>query len=126
MGLELFLDPSFLASIPRFVTPILLAGLGGAVCERAGVFNIGLEGMFLAGAFAAVLGAFFAGSPWLGALMDHGRLTMNALPGRTKLYVVAERDAIPAHYVDVTRRAYDEQRRKDCGSISCSQRRSGA
>src|SRR5262245_28486758 len=68
MGLDLFLDASFLGSIPRFVTPILLAGLGGAVCERAGVFNIGLEGMVLAGAFAAVLGAFFAGSPWLGAL----------------------------------------------------------
>jgi simple sugar transport system permease protein len=77
MGLDLFLDPSFLASIPRFVTPILLAGLGGAVCERAGVFNIGLEGMILAGAFAAVLGAFFAGSPWLGALaaMAAGTLT---------------------------------------------------
>ena len=57
MGFDLLLDASFLASIPRFVTPILLAGLGGAVCERAGVFNIGLEGMVLAGAFAAVLGA---------------------------------------------------------------------
>ncbi len=67
MGLELLLDPSFLASVPRFVTPILLAGLGGAVCERAGVFNIGLEGMMLAGAFAAVVGAFFAGSPYVGA-----------------------------------------------------------
>ena len=68
MGLELLLDPSFLASVPRFVTPILLAGLGGAVCERAGVFNIGLEGMMLTGAFAAVVGAFFAGSPYAGAL----------------------------------------------------------
>ncbi len=68
MGLEMLLDPSFLASVPRFVTPILLAGLGGAVCERAGVFNIGLEGMMLAGAFAAVIGAFFAGSPYVGAL----------------------------------------------------------
>lgn len=68
MGLDLLLDPSFLASIPRFVTPILLAGLGGAMCERAGVFNIGLEGMMLAGAFAAVVGAFFAGSPYVGAL----------------------------------------------------------
>lgn len=66
--LDLFLDASFLASIPRFVTPILLAALGGAICERAGVFNIGLEGMMLAGAFFAVLGAYFGGSPWLGAL----------------------------------------------------------
>lgn len=66
--LDLLFDPSFAASIPRFVTPILLAALGGAVCERAGVFNIALEGFMLAGAFAAVLGSFFTGSPWLGAL----------------------------------------------------------
>lgn len=66
--LDLFLDASFLASIPRFVTPILLAALGGAICERAGVFNIGLEGMMLTGAFFAVLGAYFGGSPGLGAL----------------------------------------------------------
>lgn len=66
--LDLLFDASFLASIPRFLTPILLAALGGAICERAGVFNIGLEGMMLTGAFCAVLGAYFAGSPWLGAL----------------------------------------------------------
>ncbi|MDW6023642.1 ABC transporter permease [Mesorhizobium sp. BAC0120] len=65
---DFLLDPSFLASVPRFVTPLLLAGLGGAICERAGVFNIGLEGMMLTGAFAAVVGAYFAGSPYIGAL----------------------------------------------------------
>lgn len=66
--LELLFDPSFAASVPRFVTPILLAALGGALCERAGVFNIALEGFMLTGAFAAVLGAYFAGSPYAGAL----------------------------------------------------------
>lgn len=66
--LDLLFDASFLDSIPRFVTPILLAALGGAICERAGVFNIGLEGMMLTGAFFAVVGAYFGGSPWLGAL----------------------------------------------------------
>lgn len=64
---DILLDPSFLASVPRFVTPLLLAALGGAICERAGVFNIGLEGMMLTGAFAAVVGAYFAGSPYAGA-----------------------------------------------------------
>lgn len=67
--LDMLLDPSFLASVPRFVTPLLLAALGGAICERAGVFNIGLEGMMLTGAFAAVVGAYFAGSPYAGALL---------------------------------------------------------
>ncbi len=66
--LELLFDSSFAASVPRFVTPILLAALGGALCERAGVFNIALEGFMLAGAFAAVLGAYFVGSPYAGAL----------------------------------------------------------
>ena len=58
--LELLFNSSFAASVPRFVTPILLAALGGALCERAGVFNIALEGFMLAGAFAAVLGAYSA------------------------------------------------------------------
>lgn len=66
--LDFLFDPAFLASVPRFLTPLLLAGLGGAICERAGVFNIGLEGMMLTGAFAAVVGAYFAGSPYIGAL----------------------------------------------------------
>lgn len=61
-------DAEFLASVPRFLTPLLLAGLGGALCERAGVFNIALEGMMLTGAFAAVTAAFLAGSPYAGAL----------------------------------------------------------
>ena len=36
--------------------------------KKAGVFNIGLEGFVLTGAFCAVVGAFFFGSPWMGAL----------------------------------------------------------
>ncbi|MBO0751550.1 MAG: ABC transporter permease, partial [Bradyrhizobiaceae bacterium] len=60
---DFLLDPSFFASLPRFVTPLLLAALGGAICARAGVFNVALEGMMLTGAFAAVAGAYLAGSP---------------------------------------------------------------
>ena len=35
------------------LTPVLLAALGGAICAKAGVFNVGLEGFMLVGAFAA-------------------------------------------------------------------------
>ncbi len=66
--LDLLFDTSFAASVPRFVTPILLAALGGALCESACVFNIALEGFLLAGAFAAVLGSYFTGSATAGAL----------------------------------------------------------
>lgn len=49
-------------------TPLALGGIGGLFGERAGVSNIGLEGTITFGAFAAVLGAYFTGSPWIGLL----------------------------------------------------------
>ncbi|WP_217551723.1 ABC transporter permease [Streptomyces sp. GbtcB6] len=62
------LDSDLLMSVLRALTPILLAALGGALCERAGVFNIGLEGLMLVGCFTAVSTSWFTGSPWLGVL----------------------------------------------------------
>jgi simple sugar transport system permease protein len=44
------------------VTPILLAALAGVLCDRAGVFNIALEGQMLIGAFAAIAGTWYTGS----------------------------------------------------------------
>ena len=55
----------FLAAAVRVATPLLLAATGETVTERAGVINLGLEGMMLAGALAATLGASAAG-PWTG------------------------------------------------------------
>jgi ABC-type uncharacterized transport system permease subunit len=52
----------------RLTTPILFAALGGLLCERAGVLNIGLEGMMLGGALAAYAVSLRTGSPWLGLL----------------------------------------------------------
>ncbi len=49
-------------------TPILLAGLGELVSERAGVLNLGVEGLMAAGACAGFLVALGTGSPWLGVL----------------------------------------------------------
>ncbi|MFE2327143.1 ABC transporter permease [Streptomyces sp. NPDC059385] len=62
------LESDLFLSVLRALTPILLAALGGAICERAGVFNIGLEGMMLIGCFSAVTTSWFTGSPWLGVL----------------------------------------------------------
>lgn len=44
---------------------VLLAAMGGIFAQQAGVLNIGLEGMMLGGAFAAVLAAYFWGSAGL-------------------------------------------------------------
>lgn len=55
-----------LASAVRSGTPVLYAALGEVLSERAGVMNLGLEGIMLIGAYAgfAVTGA--TGDPWLG------------------------------------------------------------
>lgn len=63
------LESDLFLSVLRALTPILLAALGGALCERAGVFNIGLEGMMLIGCFSAVGTSWFTGSPLLGVLV---------------------------------------------------------
>lgn len=57
-----------IAAVIDFAPPLLLAALGGVISEKSGVVNIGLEGMMRVGAFAAAVGAYFTGSPWLGLL----------------------------------------------------------
>jgi len=52
----------------RLATPLLLACLAGLYSERSGIFDIGLEGKMLAGAFAAGAAAYWTGSAWLGLL----------------------------------------------------------
>lgn len=50
-------------------TPILYAGLGETISERAGVVNLGTEGSMLVGALAGYAFAAETGSPWAGAAM---------------------------------------------------------
>ena len=52
----------------RVATPILFASLGSVICSRAGVVNLGLEGIMLISALAGVLGSAFGGSLWWGVL----------------------------------------------------------
>jgi ABC-type uncharacterized transport system permease subunit len=62
-------DVALFASALGALAPILLAALAGALCQRAGVFNISLEGTMLVGAFAGVAGSWYTGSAWLGVLL---------------------------------------------------------
>lgn len=63
------IDSELIASVVRSLIPVLLAALGGMICERAGVFNIALEGLMLVGCFTAVAASYWAGSALVGVLM---------------------------------------------------------
>src|SRR6202041_2479776 len=67
MSWELF--AVFLGSSIRLATPLLLAGIGEMVSERAGVLNMSIEGMMLTSAFAAAVGSWATGDPMLGLLI---------------------------------------------------------
>ncbi|HLV81311.1 MAG TPA: hypothetical protein VKT32_13580, partial [Chthonomonadaceae bacterium] len=53
----------------KMATPLLIAALGEDVVQRAGVVNVGLEGMMLIGAFAATMATRQAGNPYLGIVV---------------------------------------------------------
>lgn len=57
-----------LDSTVRLATPLLLACLAGLYSERAGIFDIGLEGKMLAAAFFSAAVAAVTGNVWLGLL----------------------------------------------------------
>jgi simple sugar transport system permease protein len=71
-----------LDSSVRLATPLLLACLAGLFSERAGIFDIGLEGKMLVAAFVSAGVAFVSGSVWIGLLAGIGAsLLMSLLHG---------------------------------------------
>ncbi|MCZ6678565.1 MAG: ABC transporter permease [Candidatus Poribacteria bacterium] len=74
-----------LAATIRQATPLLIVALGEIISERAGVINIGLEGIMILGAFVGWIGSFYIQSasvglaPWMGILL--GALSGMTLAG---------------------------------------------
>src|SRR5947207_15332517 len=63
---DIFASASFCVATLRIATPLVFGTLGVLLCERAGVLNLGIEGIMVAGAFAGWL-AVYAGAPlWAG------------------------------------------------------------
>jgi len=60
---------ALLQSTLRVTTPLLFAAMGGLICERAGVTNIALEGLMLAGAFGAAAATHAMHNPWAGLVV---------------------------------------------------------
>ncbi len=66
----------------RLAMPLLLACLAGLYSERAGIFDIGLEGKMLAAAFLSAAVAFISGSVWIGLLAGIGiSMALSAIHG---------------------------------------------
>jgi general nucleoside transport system permease protein len=66
-GWEIVANPAFWVAVLRIATPLLLGTLGVLLCERAGVLNLGIEGIMVAGAFAGWL-AVYSGLPLWGGV----------------------------------------------------------
>ncbi len=58
------------ASLIVAATPILLASLGELIVEKAGVLNLGVEGMMIFGAITGFIATIETGSPWVGFLFS--------------------------------------------------------
>ena len=75
-----------LDSTVRLSTPLLLACLAGLFSERAGIFDIGLEGKMIAAAFLSAAVAYTSGSVWVGMLAGIGAsLLLSAIHGAASI-----------------------------------------
>lgn len=63
---------TWLASTPTFAIPIMIACIGLIICERAGVLNLGAEGLMAVGAMAGVMATLLSGNSWVGILAGIG------------------------------------------------------
>ncbi len=86
MGGEMFgyLIIDFFSTGIFMATPLILASIGAVFSERAGVVNIGVEGMMLIGAFFGVMVSHFTGNAWIGVL---GGMAAGALTAAIHAYV---------------------------------------
>jgi ABC-type uncharacterized transport system permease subunit len=63
---EQIMQVGFLAAILRIATPLVFATLGEMFSERAGVLNLGIEGIMLISAMTGFSAAYYSGDLWIG------------------------------------------------------------
>ena len=69
---DILANPQFWVAVLRIATPLILGTLGVLLCERAGVLNLGIEGIMVAGAFAGWLAVYSGLSLWGGVAVAAG------------------------------------------------------
>ena len=67
--LDILLSASFWAAAIRIATPYMFGVLGALLCERSGVLNLGIEGIFTAGAMAGWMSVYLGTDLWTGVLI---------------------------------------------------------
>lgn len=67
--LDILASASFWAAAVRIATPLIFGVLGALICERAGVLNLGIEGIFTAGAMAGWMSVYLGADLWTGVLI---------------------------------------------------------
>lgn len=65
-ALEILLSTSLWAAVIRIATPLIFGVLGELLCERAGVLNLGIEGIMTMGAMTGWLTVYLGGDLWAG------------------------------------------------------------
>ena len=68
-AIEILTTASLWAAVLRIATPLIFGTLGALLCERAGVLNLGIEGIMTMGAMVGWLTVFLGGDLWTGLLM---------------------------------------------------------
>jgi general nucleoside transport system permease protein len=64
--LDTLASAAFWVAVLRIATPLIFGTLGVLLCERAGVLNLGIEGIMVAGAFCGWLAVYNGASLWTG------------------------------------------------------------
>ena len=64
--IEILFTASFWAAAIRIASPLIFATMGELICERAGVLNLGIEGIMVAGAFAGWMAVYSGTGLWAG------------------------------------------------------------
>ena len=67
--LQILISDNFWAAALRIATPLIFGVLGALICEKAGVLNLGIEGIFAAGAMAGWMAVWLGAGLWGGLLV---------------------------------------------------------
>jgi simple sugar transport system permease protein len=70
--LQILLSESFWAASLRIATPLIFGVLGALLCEKSGVLNLGIEGIFVAGAMSGWMAVWLGAGLWGGVLVAAG------------------------------------------------------